>query len=241
MTEAIPNPEPIHAAEAFPRLCPEIAETFVPGGSVMDIAAPHPDKVCFKEMATALAGIVRFDGRGIPVAQHLVMGAEAILREYRDPHLAALYLLHDGHEYIFGDQTLPTMQLFDGVINQLLPPSMRGGLGLASLARKIMAASWDAAIYSAAGKPEPSSWTRPQKERVKAMDLRMRHAEAVAGFGPAAATETPRMKPPILRGAIHSWGFLAAEEKFIDMANELLGKDVVERQRRRVLSTRPGR
>ncbi len=67
MNEALSDPAPALAAEAWPRLCPEPAWTFVPGGSVMDIAAPHPDKVCFLEMATALSRIVRFDGRNCRV------------------------------------------------------------------------------------------------------------------------------------------------------------------------------
>ncbi len=242
MNEALSDPAPALAAEAWPRLCPEPAWTFVPGGSVMDIAAPHPDKVCFLEMATALSRIVRFDGRGIPVAQHLVMGAEAILREVRDEHLAALYLLHDGHEWLLGDQTRPTMQLFDGVINQIMPPALpQRRFVFATDARKIIASGWDRAIYCAAGKPDPSAWTEQQKARVKGMDERMLLAEAVATFGLAAADELPRMKPPILRGAVHPWGPEKAEEKFTDMAKELLGEETVARQSRRVLSTRPGR
>lgn len=241
MNETLSDPAPALAAEAWPRLCPEPAWTFVPGGSVIDIAAPHPDKVCFLEMATALSRIVRFDGRGIPVAQHLVMGAEAILREYRDQHLAALYFLHDGHEYLFGDQSRPTMRLFDCVINRFLPSTLQSEMGLASMARRTITGSWDCAIYRAAGKPDEVYWTEQQRSRVKSMDERMLMVEAIAAFGPAAANELPRMKPPKLRGAIHPWGADKAELHFIDMAKELLGEETVAHQRRRVLATRQGR
>ncbi|ESY72326.1 hypothetical protein X740_33295 [Mesorhizobium sp. LNHC221B00] len=67
----------------------------------------------FGDVAEGLARICRFGGAvpGNPysVAQHCVVGADAALEETRDANVAAYFLLHDAHEFVFGDMTKPAM------------------------------------------------------------------------------------------------------------------------------------
>lgn len=204
----------------FPRLVAKPVWSFNSDGTVMDLAAPDQASVCFHEMAKSLSGIKRFNGRGIPVSQHSVMGAQAILNEGGSALTATLFLLHDGHEWALGDIVRPT----EGLLALLLSTSaVRAAIRQAK-------EGWDAAIYAAAGRPMPEFWTAAQKRAVKEMDDRMCAAEAVAIFGPKAAAQFPKFIPPRTTGAIRAWGAAAAEERFLDMLYRLVGQERIVAQ-----------
>ncbi|MHA4733254.1 hypothetical protein [Ensifer adhaerens] len=213
---------------AAAHLAPEPVWSFTPDGTVIDIATPDQRVVCFNEMANALSKIARFDGRnpGQPysVAQHSVLGACAILNEGGSTHEAALYFLHDGHEYITGDQSSPIQKLYALVARHLF--------GEDRFRDTIVAckAAWDEAIYYAAGLPGPETWTKRQAALVKSMDQRMCRAEALALFGPKAASQFAYMKPPKLPNPIRPWAPMEAEFRFREMAIKLLTEGRVMNQ-----------
>ena len=207
------------------RLCSTPITSFRPDGSLVDLSRPEPCEVDFEEVAFGLSKIARFTGShagtAYSVAQHSVMGAEAILREERDEMLAALFLLHDGHEYKLGDDSRPKQDLLAAMLAEFSPNA-------SAAYREVMArakAGWDKAIYGAAGLPAPNAWTKRQQQAVARMDIRMMAAEAEALFGSAARKVYPRAKhpEPLTRGAIMPWGTAKAEERFLDCFDNLIG------------------
>lgn len=207
------------------RLASQVIHSFNSDGSVMDLAAPDQELVCFLEVANALSKIPRFNGKNVgvalPVAQHCVMGAQAILNEGGTRREAALFLLHDAHEWAIGDQIRPARKLIDAVGREYY------GVDRLIDAIEICKGQWDEAIYAAAGLPGPEAWTKRQKAVVKTMDDRMCRQEAIALFGPRAAKEFPALAMPKLTGAIKPWPAGKAEEKFIASARILIGDDRV--------------
>lgn len=204
----------------FPRLIDKPVYCFNGDGTVTDAAAPDQASVCFLEIGRTLSGINRFNGRGISDAQHLVMGAQAIVNEGGSSLTAALYFLHDGHEWIIGDIIRPTEALLGGMVSSL---AVRAAIESAK-------AGWDAAIYAAAGLPMPEFWNAAQRKAVKSMDDRMCAAEAIAIFGPRAARQFPKFVVPKTTGAIRAWGAAKAEEQFRIMLYRLIGEERVVHQ-----------
>ncbi|WP_430241977.1 hypothetical protein [Neorhizobium sp. DAR64861/K0K2] len=202
--------------------------SFNSDGSVFDLAAPTPAVICFVEMGRTMSGIRRFNGRGMSDAQHCAMGAQAILNEGGTFMEAALYLLHDGHEYLFGDIIRP----LEDLLSRVLP-----GLPVREAIRLIKE-RWDDAIYTAASLPPPSLWTQRQRKIVKSMDDRMCRFEAISLFGQAAGNQFPLSEKPKTTGSLKIWGCAAAEEKFAEMAHRLIGADIIARQAAVAISTR---
>ena len=178
----------LSAALALPRLIDKAVPAFNRDGTVKDLAAPDPAVVDFFEIAGALSRIARFngwpDGVAYSVAQHCVMGAQAILNEGGTQREAAYFLLHDAHEWVIGDITRPMQDLLCGLLPSL---AVREAIKLAK-------AAWDDAIYTAADLPTPGRWTGPEARMVKAMDERMCMAEAIFLFGKRAERELPRFR-----------------------------------------------
>ena len=201
-------------------------DSFRADGSLMDLARPDPAEVAFAVLAGALSRIARFSGMpsggAFSVAQHCVMGTEALLAEGEDELTAALFLLHDGHEFLIGDKTRP----FQALLAAVLADRHGAAMGQA-LHRAIgdIKAGWDEAIYTAARLPPPTAWTNRQRLIVEAMDERMVVAESVALFGPKAAAGISRRHrlPPKLKGAIRPWGPMLAEERFTALFKKLRG------------------
>lgn len=210
------------------RLTPKPVWSFNADGTVMDLGRPDQSFVCFCEIGNTLSKIARFNGRypgpAYSDAQHCVMGAQAILNEGGTHIEAALFLLHDAHEWAVGDLTRPAASLYAGVALNFY--------GEDRVADSIAAAkaAWDEEIYAAACLPGPEAWTRKQKTLVKAMDDRMCRAEAIALFGPRAAEQFPKSVTPKTTGAIRPWAAMKAEEEFRKMAYRLIGEDRVLEQ-----------
>lgn len=208
------------------RLCSKPVTFFRPDGTLMDLAHPEPCEVDFDEVAFGLSKIPRFTGThpglGYSVAQHSVMGAEALLLEGEDEFTASLFLLHDGHEYKLGDDSRPKQDLLFGMLDDFSPNA-------AAAFREVMAkakAGWDNAIYGAAGLPAPYAWTKRQQQLIARMDNRMMGAEAEALFGKTARKVYPESRfpaPEKTRGAITPWPVFRAEERFRECFDRLIG------------------
>lgn len=207
------------------RLVDTPVETMWADGRVVDLGNPDHEVVDFAEIANTLSKVARFNGRNpglaLSVAQHCVMGAQALINEGATRLEAALFLLHDAHEWALGDLIRPSADLFAAVCAELY--------GETRLLDAIAAckSAWDEAIYFAAGLPGPEAWTKRQAKLVKGMDERMQRAEAIAIFGAAAAAKFPKSTTPKLTGAIKPWPAGKAEEQFMAMARRLIGEEII--------------
>jgi 5'-deoxynucleotidase YfbR-like HD superfamily hydrolase len=201
-------------------------DCFRTDGSLMDLARPLPAEVDFAVMAGRLSRIARFSGApkdgAFSVAQHCVMGAETLLAEGEDELTAALFLLHDGHEFLIGDKTRPFQSLLAAVLAYRHGAAMGQALHLAIADIK---AGWDEAIYTAARLPPPSAWTNRQRMTVHQMDQRMLHAEAQALFGRQAGewVKTQKALKPLPWASLKIWGPMLAEERFTALFKKLRG------------------
>ena len=175
-------------------------------GRAFDLLDPQPERVDLGDVAHALARIARFTGHtsGIPysVAQHSVIGSDAIMGETGHIGLGALFLLHDAHEAYVGDLSTP----LKGALHERLPGFVTAW---GRIRRDI-----DDAIHLAAGLPLPLPGERLA---IGDMDLRMLRAERDALLGP---TPTPwhadiEAAPPIPGlPAIEPWPHHIAEMFF---------------------------
>ncbi|PBC09156.1 hypothetical protein [Mesorhizobium sp. WSM3859] len=210
-----------------------VIPTFKPDGSAFDLVDPKPSDISFADMANTLSKLARFNGLyrcpAYSVAQHSVMGADALYRETGDGVAAGYFLLHDGHEYALGDITRPTVDLIQHHISRL---ATEAGLGAADfverLAHRALASvkcSIDVAIYQAAGLPDINAVSQYARQ-IREMDDRMLVAEASALFGASSRSAClPRvaLPPPKLVGAIVPWGAMKAELAFIERLQRYLG------------------
>jgi hypothetical protein len=193
--------------------------TYALSGGYYDIDNMLSRPIDFRDVVGKLAGHVRFDGTpgALPVAQHAVMGAEAILNEGGSAHEAVLFLHHDDHEFLVGDLTIPVVKSLEARL-----PGFRAiwdGLR----------AEIDAAIYAALKLPPPTAWDKKTADKIALMDARMATVEAMALFGPQAIKHRPaatRKTPRFTNGLSPAWPAAKAEEKFFDMHRKLTGRTI---------------
>jgi hypothetical protein len=232
------------------RLAPEPVWSFRPDGSVRDLAAPDPAEIDFFAMANALSKIARFNGSNpgvaYSVAQHSVMGAEAVFNETGDDRLAAFFLLHDGEEALLGDKPTPAQRLLSATISSThqigllrrhhqVKPLSRYEAEMAGEAAHYcwdrIKREWREAGWLAAGLGLPSV---AQQGLIDDYDRRMCNAEMLALFGPAAraqAIPVSHVAPLKLKGGIKPWAAMKAEERFIACAKRFIGEDLLQDQR----------
>lgn len=210
---------------ALVRLAPAPVWSFRPDGSVRDLAVPDPNEIDFFAMANALSKIARFNGSnpGIAysVAQHSVMGAEAIFNETGDARLAAWFLLHDGEEYLLGDKPTPAQKLLVITIRDANEISAAS----ADYCWDRIKAKWREAGWRAAGLGLPDS---SQQAHIDDFDRRMLNAEMLALFGPAARAQllpVAQDRTLRLKGGIRPWAAMKAEERFREAAIRFIGED----------------
>ncbi|MDX8513575.1 hypothetical protein [Mesorhizobium captivum] len=218
------------AREAAPAA---VIPAFRPDGKAFDLVNPTAADIDFAAMANALSKIARFNGiyRGpaYSVGQHSVMGADALFRESGDAVLAGYFLIHDGHEYPFGDVTRPAVDVIQYHVGRL---AASAGLNRPDFVTKLVHRAigevkrcLDLAIYRAAGIPDIKLMPIYAR-KVAEMDERMLVAEAKALFGPNADQRClPKLDlpPPRLTGALEPWGAAKAEIAFIERLERYLG------------------
>lgn len=219
---------------------PPLTPSYRPDGGVMDLADPDQSEVHFLEIAETLAKTARFGGRNrgpkLSVAQHCVMGAEALVNEASNIEraegtaqtIAAYFLLHDAHEAFIGDFQKPVVdeiaRRLDGIILSHVPRRGAGAELRTAIAE--FKAAWDEPIYRKAGLLPPSKIDAAMQRRIHEMDLRMGDAEALALFGPEARHRLVLKphNPPMLNGAIKCWPEVKAAEKWIECFERYVGR-----------------
>lgn len=204
---------------------------FRPDGTVMDLSDPRPEDIDFAAMANGLSKLARFNGiyreTAYSVAQHSVMGSDALYHESGDAGLAGYFVLHDGHEYLTGDITRPAVAMighYHLVLQRKRSPRARSHITLVDEAVKAAKRAIDKVVWQAAGMADLDLMP-VYKRQVHDMDDRMLRAEGIALFGPRAAAHLPAADRPApkLTGAIRSWGAMKAEEAFLDRLEKYLG------------------
>ena len=124
-------------------------------GRIIDLIAPDWREVDFAvDVPNALARLARFTGHigsgPYSVAQHSVIGADAVYRDTGDREAAGAFVLHDAHEYVLSDKTTPVAHAEAETAESLAP-----GMGRVVLAtNRLMKHRVDLAIYRAAGMGE---------------------------------------------------------------------------------------
>lgn len=187
-------------------------------GRAFDLLQPSAAMVDFDiDIAEALARIPRFTGHvrsgSYSVAQHSVMGADALWRETGRSELAAAFLLHDAHETYLGDIATPVAR---AIVETFRRNSATGGFGADALDRslRLMKHVIDEAVHEAAGLPMPRG---DVAEAVKVMDLRMLATERRHLLGPSPHKWHPSIeaaKPIRLVGKFRVWPWPEAADEF---------------------------
>lgn len=102
-------------------------------GRALDLMAPTADMIDLEhDVAEALAKEPRFAGhtQGGPysVAQHCVLGVDAILAQTGSLALARAFLLHDAHEAYCKDIMTPLAKALEDRVNQLISLNLQRGV-----------------------------------------------------------------------------------------------------------------
>lgn len=188
-----------------------------PQGRFYDVYNPAARPIDLGHMAQKLARIVRFNGEpgAISVAQHEVLGAEAIVNEGGSAGDAVLFLHHDDYTFALGDQVRP-VQTAAGT----LAPDFSG-------AWSALKANWERAIFAALDLPPPDAWTPSQAEAVTMMNMRMSATEKLGLYGPPAVAGLPRAvrRVPNFRSSLcPPWPPERAAEAWKAMHRKLTGR-----------------
>ncbi|MCL8385526.1 hypothetical protein [Xanthobacter aminoxidans] len=193
-------------------------------GRAFDLLAPTADMVDLEhDVAEALAREPRFGGhvRSGPysVAQHCVLGVDAIIAETGSIDTARAFLLHDGHESYCKDITTPLAAALDRRVEQVIaerwgmPPEF--GRGVFDEALRGLKSDINIAIHAAAGHP----WPLPPDiaARVHHWDLAMLTAERRDMLCKPPKPWHPsveRVPPPARLGRIKVWPWPKAADEW---------------------------
>jgi len=184
-------------------------------GIAFDLLRPTPGMVDFEvDVPESLARIARFDGHvraGVySVAQHSVLGADALKRETGRDDIAAAFLLHDVHEAFMGDIATPVARALENIAaeshNILGPVCVREAI-------RTLKQRLDVVVHAAAGVAYPLA--DDINEAVKLMDMRMLETERIHLMRPAPFPwGYERLKPVRIVGRIRVWPWPDAADEF---------------------------
>lgn len=145
-------------------------------GHHIDLLNPKASQINFADIAEHLAKIGRYygstPGRVYSVAEHCVRGSEAIFAATQSPYNAAYFVLHDGHEFIRGDEATPKKIADEEIARHL---EGEAGYRVIRRVREMGERLLDNAIHDAAGLPFPPPPL--VRDQVKRFDLIMRETE----------------------------------------------------------------
>ncbi|OCC05233.1 hypothetical protein BA190_10035 [Labrys sp. WJW] len=197
-------------------------------GRAFDLLDPKvADVDLVNDVGPALARSGRYAG-AVPggtfsIAQHCVVGCDALMQETGRADLAAWFLLHDAHEAYIGDITSPMAMALDALVSR----SLEHITGAKNSDRKVLGRSQfrqalgylklrcDLAIHAAAGINRPSD---ADSEIIHAMDLRMLKVERDQLCARPPRPWHPSIesaKPVPMRGRLSIWGWPRATDEWL--------------------------
>lgn len=225
-------------------------------GLAIDLAAPDLSRLDVEiDIAGPLSRLARFaghraevGGEALPqpytVAQHCVVGADAVLEETGDVVAALAFLAHDAHEALIGDLTTPAA----AAIEYWAEAAMRiaGGREFAgavrqALGRGVIRAGLDglkdvidAQIHRLAGLPHPLP--TPVARAVKDMDQRMLDLERRLILGSRLRNATvadlwgsvAEARPVRIHGALVPWSQRRARTEWMRRWDQWRCADAVQ-------------
>ncbi|TIN41359.1 MAG: hypothetical protein E5Y10_22720 [Mesorhizobium sp.] len=169
----------------------------------------------YGDVAEGLARLCRYGGAvpGNPysVAQHCVVGADAAIEETGDANIAAYFLLHDAHEFVFGDMTTPVAKWLSTIAAELYGESAHNMVETMISTAK---ARLDMVIWRAAGLPPPG---KTYRAAIADFDLRMLATEQRQLLMPAPKSwgaAIDAAKPIQMRGRLTAWPVAKAAEQY---------------------------
>jgi len=212
-------------------------------GLAVDLAAPRLEALHVEfDIAGPLSRLARFAGHrcapdgpvnepAYSVAQHCVVGADAILAETGDVTLALAFLVHDAHEALIGGLTTPAALALEHWAEAAMriaggrefADAVRSALGCGVVRAGLdgMKAALDAEIHARAELPHPL----PTRliAAVKDMDIRMLDLERRLILGVRVRGTTARdlwgavvdAAPVRLRGALTPWSAKRARDEWM--------------------------
>ncbi|QTL01942.1 hypothetical protein J5J86_14120 [Aquabacter sp. L1I39] len=197
-------------------------------GRAVDLLAPQPHMIDLAgDVAGGLARQARFAGQvasgPYSVAQHSVLGTDAILAETGDAALAKAFLLHDAHEAFIGDIVTPAAlaiayrqgAAMAATYPASAPKARLMGEALLHNAIADQKKALDEAIYAAAGLPWPLAPALATE--VLHWDLRMlalERRDLLARPPHSWGVHLEKVQPAPHRGRIRVWPWPDAADAF---------------------------
>lgn len=202
-------------------------------GLAIDLAEPDLSMIDIeKDIAGPLSRLVRFGGHRVEVggealqhpytvAQHCVVGADALLEETGDVVTALAFLAHDAHEALIGDLTTPAALALEHWTEAAMriaggPEFARAvrsalGTGVVRAGLDGLKTSLDTQVHRLAGLPH--LLPAPIARAVKEMDMRMLDLERRLILGQRLRNATvdelwgavAKAKPVRIRGGLIPW------------------------------------
>lgn len=189
-------------------------------GRAVDLVDPQlKDIDPLYDLPENLARVGRFNG-GVPggiysVAQHCVIGCDAILDETGDGMLATYFLLHDAHEYLSGDWTAPQQAAMAEFVRQVLKQHGVSHPSAFENAMMLWKLRLDKVVFASCGVP----WPMPEEfhRQVKIYDIRVLATERNQLLAPSVKSwpKVIENAPPIrMRGRLQIWPVWKAAEEY---------------------------
>ena len=194
----------------------------------IDLADLQPEDINWHDIAERLATLARFNkghaGPPFSVAQHCVMGADALWRETETAALAAQFLLHDAHEAFIGDITTPVAEALNRAHRNLGCIAGATHTAIAGIKTDL-----DMRVYACAGITHPLL-SPPAHEAIADMDERMLRVEAEFLFGMDAIRDWPTsdLPRPRLAGPLKQWPWPKAADEWLKRFGRYVGRPAEE-------------
>ncbi|AZO77747.1 MULTISPECIES: hypothetical protein [unclassified Bosea (in: a-proteobacteria)] len=186
-------------------------------GRAFNLIEPDWREVDFDEMANSLARQARFTGHvsagAYSIAQHLVVGADIVFRDTGKNDAAANFLLHDGEEYVIGDEATPKAMAEIEIARQMYGEEFAKQFRAVKreLKRRV-----EVAVYRAAGLTDYGC-DLYFRDLVHEYDLRMLLTERLHLLGKPPrpwAPEIERLQPLRLPYPLQVWPWPKAADEF---------------------------
>jgi len=226
--------------------------TRMPSGIAVDLLRPAPEQIDFNDLAEVLSRIDHTGGKcpgGIySVAQHCVIGADAVARETGSDALAASFLFHAAHEAYLGRSDRAAVTAYGAwfAAAARLDPEFQASMPPAAIvpaARRAAEVAFDDlkfavmnTVHQAAGLEWPIS--DAAMARLLHVDTRLHNTEAAQLLGVTLSRDEPTLH---VMGKLGLWPWPMAADEYRARVERYAPRVGRLRGRQRSSITRPVR